>query len=175
MTIDSEVYKNWLDPPVPIYMDLYLFNLLNPEEFVKNGHKPVFAEVGPFVYKEIRTKENIVNNNNYTITYNERRQFFFVRELSAHDENYNITTINMAALTIINYLRYKPNFMHTAVNLALELAGENLVITQPASNLLFGYNDTFLMVLNRFLPNLAPTPYLSFFYNVNFFKTFFYS
>ena len=34
-------------------MNFYLFNLKNPVEFQTKGAKPVFEEIGPFVFKEI--------------------------------------------------------------------------------------------------------------------------
>jgi scavenger receptor class B protein 1 len=36
--------------PIPIQSKVYLFDLVNPEEF-KNGDKPIVREMGPYVYK----------------------------------------------------------------------------------------------------------------------------
>ena len=69
---------------MPVYLEFYLFHLVNHKEFESGGVKPVFQEIGPFVYQESRTKESIVNNSNGTITYKERRQFFFAPEKSAY-------------------------------------------------------------------------------------------
>lgn len=46
----TDTYKNWQSPPVPIYDDIYLFNITNPEQF-NNGEKAVIEPVGPFVYQ----------------------------------------------------------------------------------------------------------------------------
>ena len=147
-------------------MDFYVFHLSNPVEF-QNGAKPVLEEVGPFVYKEVRIKEDIVKNMNNTITYKERRQFFFVRSLSCCDENRTITTLNMAVNPIISLIHNQPAFVHVLVREALLLSKETLLVTQEAGKLIFGYNDTLLALINKFDKNLAPTPFISLFYNVN--------
>ena len=45
-------------PPVPVYMSFMMYNVDNPEEIV-NGSKPKLTEVGPFVYRETREKQNL--------------------------------------------------------------------------------------------------------------------
>ena len=46
----TETYDNWQTPPVPIYDDIYLFNITNPIEFNK-GEKAILEPVGPYVYQ----------------------------------------------------------------------------------------------------------------------------
>jgi len=42
-------YKLWRDPPVPFYISIYVFDLVNQNEFL-NGGKPHLIQRGPFVY-----------------------------------------------------------------------------------------------------------------------------
>ena len=44
------MYEYWLDPPVPIYIQFYMFNLTNPEEFLQ-GEKPSLSQSGPYTYR----------------------------------------------------------------------------------------------------------------------------
>jgi hypothetical protein len=44
------VYKFWRDSPVPVYISIYVFDLINQNEFL-NGAKPKLIQRGPFVYK----------------------------------------------------------------------------------------------------------------------------
>ena len=53
---DSEIYKQWRKPNIPLFMDIYLFNWTNPESFTNISSKPIMQELGPyrfvfFVYK----------------------------------------------------------------------------------------------------------------------------
>ena len=41
-------------------MKFYMFNVTNTDE-IKDGKKPILEEIGPFTYKEVRKKENILN------------------------------------------------------------------------------------------------------------------
>jgi hypothetical protein len=91
-------------------MHVYLYNLKNPEEFEKNGAKPVFEEIGPFIYKETRMKDNIVDNLNYTISYSDRRFYNFLPDISPFQEDHPITTVNMAAVVRnLNLYRFYSN------------------------------------------------------------------
>ena len=45
------MYNYWLDPPVPIYMQFYMFNVTNPEEVLKKGERPSLAQYGPYTYR----------------------------------------------------------------------------------------------------------------------------
>jgi len=49
-----------VNPPVPVYMDFYFFTVMNPDEVTINGSKPILNEVGPYVYKEVRVKEDLL-------------------------------------------------------------------------------------------------------------------
>jgi len=143
-----------------------LFNLLNGNELEANGAKPEFQEIGPFVYKEVRFKEELVSNLNGTLTYKERRRFYFVPEKSAYPEDFNITTINMAAMVVLDYTRFWNKLELKVVELALKLAGETLLITQPVSKLLFGYEDPFLKILLSLDKNILPSDKIGLYFNV---------
>lgn len=43
-------YTMWKDLPVPFFMSVYFFNVLNPAEILK-GEKPMVEQRGPYVYR----------------------------------------------------------------------------------------------------------------------------
>lgn len=43
-------YTMWKDVPVPFYMSVYFYNVLNPKEILK-GEKPMVEQRGPYVYR----------------------------------------------------------------------------------------------------------------------------
>ena len=165
------MFSQWINPPLDVYLNFYLFNLKNGDAFQK-GAKPEFEEIGPFVFKEIITKEEIVDNLNYTITYKERRRYTFVPEMSPYNDTHPITQINMAPITVINQARYTNSAIHEIVNLALNIIGETLLTTQTARDLLFGYEDKFLKEVIRlskiFGINIVPSDIVGLFIGVNY-------
>lgn len=52
MRIDpnSLSFNMWKEIPVPFYLSVYFFNILNPEEIIQ-GQKPQVQERGPYVYR----------------------------------------------------------------------------------------------------------------------------
>lgn len=162
----TDLYNQWLKAPLDIYMNFYLYDLVNGPEFLQ-GKKPIFKEIGPFVYQEFMVKENIVNNNNYTISYTERRHYEFQPQLSPYEIDYQLTSLNMAVVTVLSQIRYSAGAFHTAINIALSLTKENsLLIKKPAREILFGYEDNFLKQLKKLVPSLVPTTTVGLFTDV---------
>ena len=52
-------YEVWLEPPNEIYTKYYFFHVTNPDEIL-DGNTPNLTEVGPYVYKETRKKQNVI-------------------------------------------------------------------------------------------------------------------
>lgn len=46
----SLALERWKKPPQIVTFSVYFFNVTNPDE-VSNGSKPIFSEVGPYVYE----------------------------------------------------------------------------------------------------------------------------
>lgn len=148
-------------------MSFYLFDLKNGDGFI-NGEKPKFEEVGPFVFQEYITKEDIVDNLNYTITYNERRRYRFIPEMSPYELEYNITSLNMAVVAIMSQVKYSANWIHDAVNVALSATKDNsILINKSVNEILFGYEDSFLKQLKKILPKLVPSDIVGLFIGVS--------
>lgn len=99
----SKSYNLWKETPIPLYLDIYLFNWTNSLEFLKDSNvKPKFEEVGPFVFREVHKRVNVIWSNN-TVTYNQTRTWFFVTEDSM-DLKSNITNLNVVLTVSILYI-----------------------------------------------------------------------
>ena len=48
--LGNEITTNWLVVPVVITVKIHIWNLKNPNEFLK-GDKPVLNEIGPYYWK----------------------------------------------------------------------------------------------------------------------------
>ena len=51
-------------------MKFMFFNVTNPEEVKAGNARPILKEVGPYVYSEIRHKENITEGGADSLYYN---------------------------------------------------------------------------------------------------------
>ena len=49
----SATFQQFLSPTVPLFKDIYFFNLTNPAEF-QAGAKPNLTEIGPYSYRYAR-------------------------------------------------------------------------------------------------------------------------
>lgn len=92
-------HKFWTEPPPPIYMDIYLFNWTNPEDFTNKSVKPNFEEIGPFRFLEIPQKVNVRwHDENSTVSYRKQSRYHFVPEQSQGRLTDVITSVNVIAL-----------------------------------------------------------------------------
>jgi len=41
----------WKNPPLNIYLNIYIFNITNPVEFLSGKEKLKLQEIGPYVYQ----------------------------------------------------------------------------------------------------------------------------
>lgn len=62
-------YDNWIETPIPIYLEIFMFNWTNPEEVHNLSTKPHFTEMGPYVFEWV---------TQCSITYNPRSTCLFL-------------------------------------------------------------------------------------------------
>ncbi|XP_063218726.1 scavenger receptor class B member 1-like [Bacillus rossius redtenbacheri] len=143
----SVFYDMWIRSPVEPLLKVHIFNYTNLEA-VENGRDKKFKveEIGPYTYREITEKVNVVFNNDGTVTYQENRSYVFVPEMSAGSEDDvvvspKITMISAAALLpSMNLLMYfatslvlhtSPTFLRQSAHDFLWV-GDNELLTMGA-------------------------------------------
>lgn len=47
----TPAFDVWTQPVDPVYLKIYLFHVVNPDEIAHNKAKPILKERGPFVFK----------------------------------------------------------------------------------------------------------------------------
>ena len=47
----NDAWNRWVDTPVPIFLNAYIFIVSNPDDVINNGAKPNLTEKGPYVYR----------------------------------------------------------------------------------------------------------------------------
>ncbi|CAF2858108.1 unnamed protein product [Rotaria sp. Silwood2] len=160
------LYKIWHDTPVPLYISIYVFDLVNEVEFL-NGGKPHLIQRGPFVYREQRTKEDIRFYPNGTISYRESRNYIFDQSKSPLDETFRFNTINVVYMTLINYLHTQnvPDLFRQIIGTILSFV-EKPIMQRTIKEYLWGYQDPILSILKKRLPQLVMDDQISVFASV---------
>ncbi|XP_061553638.1 scavenger receptor class B member 1 isoform X1 [Phycodurus eques] len=149
-------YTMWKDIPVPFYMSVYFFNILNPKE-VLNGEKPMLEERGPYVYRKQCQKDNITFHPNNTVTYREYRRYFFEPSMSAGNESDVVTIPNMLVLGAAVMMENLPFAVRLMISATFKTFKEGPFLTKTVGELMWGYESGLVDFLNKYLPGMLPS------------------
>jgi hypothetical protein len=69
------IFLKWT-PPVPVFMKFYLFHVENPDE-ISQGGKPILSQRGPYAYREVRSKENLLLVDGDQIHYDQKIEYYY--------------------------------------------------------------------------------------------------
>ncbi|XP_044131588.1 scavenger receptor class B member 1 isoform X1 [Bufo gargarizans] len=148
-------YEMWRDLPVPFFMSIYVFEVMNPKE-ITLGEKPRVEERGPYVYRERKQKTNITFNENGTVSFVEIRSFQFDREKSAGSEDDYVLVPNLIVMIsslMTKDMSYAVRFM---LNAAFLVYNQEPFMNRTVKEVLWGYSDPFLDFVNTIVPNALP-------------------
>ncbi|XP_053542952.1 scavenger receptor class B member 1 isoform X2 [Ictalurus punctatus] len=148
-------YTMWKDIPVPFFMSVYFFNVLNPNEIL-TGEKPTVEQRGPYVYSEKRWKDNITFHDNKTVSYREYRQYFFEESMSVGNESDIVTIPNMLVLGAAVMLENLPLPLRKMISFTFQSFKEGAFVTKTVGELMWGYESKLLDFLNTLLPGIMP-------------------
>ena len=167
----SEGYAQWLNPTVPIYMQFYIFDVVNPDEILQ-GKRPYVVQRGPFSYREHRHKKNITwNKSNASVTYNQEMYFVFDPSTSCTSCDphvFEVTTINIPLVTLAEAARNLPFFVRAFIGVVIfEPYKEKLFMKRRVHDLLWGYKDPLFAeyaklrseapeIIRKYLPDIKP-------------------
>uniref|UniRef100_A0A667X8T0 Scavenger receptor class B member 1 n=1 Tax=Myripristis murdjan TaxID=586833 RepID=A0A667X8T0_9TELE len=147
-------YTMWKDIPVPFYMSVYFFNVLNPKEILK-GEKPMVEQKGPYVKR--CQKDNITFHPNYTVSYKEYRRYFFEPSMSAGNESDVVTIPNMLVLGAAVMMENMPFAVRLMVSATFRTFNEGAFLTKTVGELMWGYDSKLVDFLNKYLPGTLPS------------------
>lgn len=149
-------YTMWKDVPVPFFMSVYFFNVLNPQEIL-NGEKPMVEQKGPYVYRKRIQKDNITFHPNFTVSYRENRQYYFEPSMSAGNESDVVTIPNMLVLGASVMMENLPFAVRLMISATFKTFGEGAFLTKPVGELMWGYDSALVEFLNKYLPGQLPS------------------
>ncbi|CAF0752146.1 unnamed protein product [Rotaria sordida] len=168
LKVDSDQLDSWITPPVPVYLQFWLWECVNVIDFIQGG-KPMLVERGPFTYLENRTKSGVYFNENYTVTYRQPISYTFLRNMSVDDEQVQITMINTPIVTIISLVRNQSNLTQEILNFFKNVYNESLFVKHTVREWIWGYEDRLLKAAKSIpiLKDLVPDDHFGYFYGQN--------
>lgn len=155
LTEGSKVFATWKNPPPPVYMQFFFFNITNPDEFVKGEAKPRLTEMGPYTFRQYRPKRNVtfVHNETKVAAYMPKT-FVFLPEKSVGDPNVDmVTTVNIPAVAVMNRLKGAGFWVASAMSMYMGSIGTTLFMTHTVQELLWGFKDPLLTRLKTVKPD----------------------
>uniref|UniRef100_A0A8C7D3U4 Lysosome membrane protein 2 n=1 Tax=Oncorhynchus kisutch TaxID=8019 RepID=A0A8C7D3U4_ONCKI len=154
LTEGSRVFETWKNPPPPVFMQYFFFNVTNPDDFLV-GAKPIVSQVGPYTYREYRPKENVTFVDNGTrVSAYQPKTFVFLPERSVGDPDYDmITTINIPAVAVMN--KVKDSFWKSSmVSIWMNSLHVGMLMTRSVNELLWGFKDPLLSRIHPMNPEI---------------------
>ncbi|XP_060916733.1 lysosome membrane protein 2c [Labrus mixtus] len=149
----TDAFKAWENPPAPIYMQFYFFNVTNPME-VLDGERPAVVEVGPYTYREYRPMEQVNFNSNGTkVGAVSTKTYIFERNMSRGPESELIRTVNVPAVSVMDKFKDNP-IVSNLISSYMKSTDTGLFTTRTVGQLLWGYEDSLLKTLTVFEPDL---------------------
>uniref|UniRef100_A0A8C7IZY0 Scavenger receptor class B member 1 n=1 Tax=Oncorhynchus kisutch TaxID=8019 RepID=A0A8C7IZY0_ONCKI len=149
-------YTMWKDVPVPFFMTVYFFNVLNPTE-VLAGEKPMVEQRGPYVYRKHIQKRNITFHPNHTVSYLEYRSYFFEPSMSVGNESDVVTIPNMLVLGAAVMMENLPFAVRLMISTTFKTFKEGPFLTKSVGKLMWGYDSKLVDFLNKWLPGMLPS------------------
>ncbi|OAD55216.1 Protein croquemort, partial [Eufriesea mexicana] len=170
LTPTSKAFEVWNDTSSlpPMYLKIRFFNWTNPDELRMDYKKPNVVEVGPYVFREVRQKVNVsFNPENHTVSYFNRRWWYYEPELTNGSLTDRITQLNIVAISAKHKIRYWNEALQGT--LSLMLSTSNVHISKTVDELLFtGYDDS-LIEMGRMVSgeDIPPFDKFGWFYMMN--------
>ncbi|RVE67790.1 hypothetical protein OJAV_G00085180 [Oryzias javanicus] len=132
LTEKSQVFESWKNPPPPVYMEYYFFNVTNPWEFLQ-GKKASVKQIGPYTYREYRPREN---------------------KSAGNPEVDVVTTINIPFVAVMNELNSYSFLLRSMVSFYISTLGVDVFMNRTVHEVLWGFKDPLLSKIHSMRPNV---------------------
>ncbi|KAK3555433.1 hypothetical protein QTP86_016116 [Hemibagrus guttatus] len=150
----SKVFQTWKNPPPPVFMEFFFFNVTNPDGFMA-GEKPRLTQMGPYTYREYRPKENVTFVEDGKVSALTTKSFVFVPEMSAGDPTEDlVTTVNIPAVAVMNKLKDAGFFVRSSISIFMTSMKTTIFMTHTVDELLWGFKDPLLSRLRSAKPEV---------------------
>ncbi|KAL1463325.1 hypothetical protein WDU94_015085 [Cyamophila willieti] len=158
LSSSSRSFNIWRSNPVPIYLDIYLFNWTNPDEILDGDTKPKFVEMGPYRFHENKEVVQIQFHDNGTVSYKQERRWYFDSDYSDGTLDDNVTTLNAVALSAASTVKNWHWFHQTGLSAFLGTSLQKIHETKTVREFLFDGYESPLINFAKKMP-LIKIPY----------------
>ncbi|CAG9860184.1 unnamed protein product [Phyllotreta striolata] len=148
-------FKLWENPPYDVKMRLYIFNVTNPEEFLRGEEKLNVTEVGPYCYKELLSNQNSTYNEEEGIlTFYPFRKFVVDEECSVGNPKLDKLVVpNIPLLGIQSFLTDSSFITNLGFATLSATMGAESFKYITVDEYLWGYEDKLVTMANQFIPS----------------------
>ncbi|KAF5286498.1 hypothetical protein FQR65_LT12581 [Abscondita terminalis] len=149
----GEIFEIWRKPPVDLYLRVFLYNVTNKEAFMRGEEKLRVEEVGPYVYKETLVHDEIVFNENGTLTSVPKHPLEWVAELSeGRKEDDQLILPHIALLSIAHVVSTSSFITRLGLNMVIRQTDSQPLVQMSAKEFMFGYYSTLMSLGYKFMP-----------------------
>lgn len=151
---DSPVYDLWKAPPAKAYVNIFIFNYTNVDDFESGRAKKLHVEeLGPYVYSEQLERVNIrFNKVDGTVSYQEKRTYVFNEELSNGSKYDMVTVPNFPLLSASHIAKHQFNFLaRMSMSGLFKSLSQKAFKTVEAHKLITGYDDPLYNLAKNYL------------------------
>lgn len=150
----------WQHPPVNLDCRIRIFNYTNVKEFETGmASKLRVQELGPYVYREVKERVNVVMHENGTVTFQEKNSYVWIGGNSENDIVVMPNVPLMFATAFVRDLAFPIRFI---TNTILSTLREQTFINETAGGFLWGYNNRFFHMIKPLLIFKQDVPYEKF-------------
>ncbi|NWQ83962.1 SCRB1 protein, partial [Columbina picui] len=145
---NSMSFSMWRDIPVPFYLSVHFFEVLNPKE-VLQGAKPVLNERGPYVYRSGATCCLVTCEPSHHPACQAYGRLLW--------QDFQVTPLGLfssqgAAVMMENL----PNFVKVILSGALAGLRQEAFMNRTVGEIMWGYDDPLVDTINAIVPGLIP-------------------
>ncbi|XP_066255677.1 scavenger receptor class B member 1-like isoform X2 [Euwallacea similis] len=151
----GEIFSIWEKPPVDLFLKVYLWNVTNSKEYMSGkDEKLQFQEVGPYVYRELMSHNDIIFNDNGTLSSVPTHPLVWDPFLSGDRKEDDVLVLpNIALLGIGDVVATKNIFTRLGLNVIIRQSNSQPLVAMTAKEFMFGYKSTLVDLGNTFMPS----------------------
>ncbi|XP_059610595.1 scavenger receptor class B member 1-like isoform X2 [Phlebotomus argentipes] len=151
-------YLWWKHPQPIVRLRMFIFEVINHEEFLRGDEVLRMRQVGPIVYREHVTHENITfHPENDTMTFTAVRSVEFLEEENEPGIlNRTIIVPNLAVLAMASRLSDSAFFMKIGYNMILRRSGDTVFQNTTVYKYLWDMDGNLMRLGEKLVPFMVP-------------------